>query len=397
MFVCVWHFVLVLHRLTFHRGGTLFSSIKVWLSVELQIASIDSMQLTYLPALDRDLDCCTIDEVGYSVRNSVPFVSIHLWNEVDCRCSKLPDHFVPETYFSSTFDDFQNEQSNGAQVCALGFLRYHRHAMMMNEGNRESCVYNFPHDTDSFNRLIHVVKRLRIAWGNSDVAKWIDPQTGPFEMSKLFCKSLGSRIGTIQSFGMLDSGSIVRILYKCCLFFLWEHGLPHDTLHASLWAYRRWYQAIESGVCSLSEEDYTRINLIFNDFRIKVQFSYAKLPNIHLGDEHTEDSLGLGFIFPSSQSSHQSSLGTEKESEIANLGDVSEIPDDVQEIIECSKPFHFDFNDQLTTPAVESSELQFKIWLQTTQAEQWVHALRLKKFLCFYLIALNAPLYCRLS
>ncbi len=292
----------------------------------------------------------------------------------------MPDHFDPETNFSCTFHDFQNEQSNGAQVCALGFLRYHRHAMIMNEeGNQESPVYKFPHDNDSFNRLVEVVKRLRIAWGNSDIAKWIDPQTGPFEVSKLFCKSLGSRIGIIQSYDMLDSGCMMRILYRCCLFFLVEHGLPHDTLQASLWAHRRWYQAMESGVCTLSEDDYARINLIMNELSMKVQVSVQNIINFHLQDESTEDSLGLGIRVSSSHSSQQSSVRTPKHcgsrftglaSEVANLGDVSDIPDDVQESIQHQELFDFDSSDQVASGSDGWSELQFKKWLQATQAER---------------------------
>jgi hypothetical protein len=203
-------------------------------------------------------------------------------------------------------------------------------------------------------------------------------------MSKLFCKSLGSRIGIIQSYEMLDSGSMIRILYRCCIFFLWEYGLPHDTLQATLWAHRRWYQAMESGSCTLPEDDYARINLILNELLMKVQVSVQKVTNFHLQDELTEDSLGLGIRVSSSQSSQQSSVSTEKDCgstftgsaiEVANLGDVSEIPDDVQERIEYPEPFDFDCNDQLFSGSRDWSERQFKKWLQSTQAERWAHAL----------------------
>jgi hypothetical protein len=70
---------------------------------------------------------------------------------------------------------------------------------------------------------------------------------------------------------MLDLGTMIHILDRC---FFFEHAIPNETLHSSIWAHHFWYQALDSGT-ALSEDSYSRICLILNELLTKVRISSA--------------------------------------------------------------------------------------------------------------------------
>jgi hypothetical protein len=318
LFPCVENLIL-------RRGNTRFQSIKIWLARELKVSSVQSISLAWQgikdeddeEACDADLDgAATLDGIEYSITKNPPYISVYLRDGADCSCAMLPNFFTAENLFSVTFDDFQSDQSNGAPVCAIGFLRWHRQAMIEEDGYWN--IHEFPKDAESYNRFVQVAKGLNVAWGNSSPAKWLDPHLGPFEMSKLFCKSLGSRVGTIQSFSMLDPGSMIRILHRCCRFeFLHDGGvghlLPYETSKHSIWAHQRWYEALDTGQGALSEDDFSRINLILNKLLHDVEIASAKVTDYDPTKE-LEEMEGVQMDIPSSRSmsSSQSNLKTLK-------------------------------------------------------------------------------------
>jgi uncharacterized protein YegL len=289
---CTCHCILI-----FLRGGTLFQNIKIWLARELRIkeGKVESINLTWQSItakghVDADVgrdpstnfNSLSIDSAKYSITKNPPYISISLAGNDDFLCEMLPDQFRPETSFSDTFDDFMNEQSSGVLICAIGIIRWHRQAIM-EQADGHVDIPKFPTDVDSYNQFVQVVKRMSVDWGNSSPAKWLDPEVGPFEISKLFCKSLGSRVHSIHSFSMLDLGSMVHILDRC---FLFEHEIPNETLRSSIWAHSFWYQALDSGT-ALSEDAYSRISLILNELLTKVSIASLQNTGVDLHNEKT--------------------------------------------------------------------------------------------------------------
>jgi hypothetical protein len=147
-------------------------------------------------------------------------------------------------------------------------------------------------DQVSYEEFLDLSRRIRIAWRNSDTKFWIDSMLGPFEMAKLFCKSLGS-LSPHTGFGDLEPGSLFRILTRCTFFTLpWMNTGPllrPRTLKGCLWSYKRWKAAYSS--CALDSDDLSRIRSLLSNFIQEINVAKSDLANLASIEEYFDLAL----------------------------------------------------------------------------------------------------------
>jgi hypothetical protein len=234
-------------------------SMKRWLAERLQGILDDDMifECDAVEVVD-DEDTQLGDEETLDALKLEPTIFVKFRKGAVYSLTNPQDHFDSK-YFESDYADFVNEQSNCTQVCALHFLMWH--SKCLKDGHPRS----FPTDNEAYADCILAVKKIQVAWGNSNPARWLDAALGPFELAKLFCKSFGSRLNQVTSFDELDAGSLFRMVNMCVFFSLQVQGLSLHTSREFVWAHRLWYNSWDSDTGILSIDDFSRIMLILSE------------------------------------------------------------------------------------------------------------------------------------
>jgi hypothetical protein len=249
-----------------------------------------------------------IDSASKCIR-SVVEVSFHLMHSKILKLHETAVSFSPIQSEWQTFDGKFFDQYNHIQLLALEFLM---------------CHSSFERDhlnEDSFARLQAEASLFQFPWKNSNAAVWHDKEKGPFEMAKLFCRSLGPRAQVVRKFSELDILSLLRMMVRCSFFsfplsatnsslsfssksfFVDECVVRRKTARACLRAVKLW-QVFECGTSQFSETDFLHASISFDD--LVTQINHCS---------HLREKVDVYIITPFKSSDHfslqSSSVGTE--------------------------------------------------------------------------------------
>jgi hypothetical protein len=216
------------------------------------------------------------------------------------------------------------------------------------------CHSSFERDfltEDTFERLRVPASNFPMPWSNSNAALWHDMRTGPFEMAKLYCRSLGPRAQRVRNFSDLDILSLLRILVRCSFFcfplsasaqslpllsqslFIDECVVKRKTARGCLRAMKLW-SVFERGSSRFSEIDFLHANICFDDLITQIERCSHLCEKVQLyiitpfsGSERSScqsSSIGTDSarLFPVSSSVSSSSDTLERQQEEAALDEM---------------------------------------------------------------------------
>jgi hypothetical protein len=165
---------------------------------------------------------------------------------LDCNPSDL--HASSECFsgqeLSDSYEEFCSDKTF-RQLYALSIIECHVSFARATLSNPiKMCHIN---DQESFEQFMSAAKKVRIAWRNSNPQYWSDPDFGPFEMAKLFCRSLGT--DPPLGFRSFEPSSLFRLLSRCTFFSQIIESrqlLRERTIQGVIWSYKCWSSALST-------------------------------------------------------------------------------------------------------------------------------------------------------
>jgi hypothetical protein len=201
-------------------------------------------------------------------------VCIKISEILDCPPSEL--HASPDCFSEQELPQTYKEVKTFRQLFAVKVIECHISFARATQSHPiKWCHVN---DEENFKQFMSAARNVRIVWHNSEPRHWSHPDIGPFEMAKLFCRSLGS--DPPSGFRGFEPSSLFRLLFRCTFFSQTIDSLQllrQRTIQGVSWSYKCWSTALSTRM--MNSEHLSRIRSLLSVFLQEVGIVARHCPN----------------------------------------------------------------------------------------------------------------------